>query len=65
MFLDEKGRIAVISQVPAADGPGMGMGMCPIGMGVRCGWYGAMTTKLTLVDSAQLKVTGEIYLPGS
>jgi hypothetical protein len=64
MFLDEKSRIAVISQVPPADGPMVGAGMCPIGMGVMCGFYGPMTTKLSLVDSA-LHLTGELYLPGS
>jgi hypothetical protein len=64
MFLDEKGRIAVISNVPPADGPRVGGGMCPIGMGGMCGHYGPMTTKLTLVDPAQLQVSGELYLPG-
>src|SRR5438067_6510487 len=38
MFLDEKGRIAVISQVPPTDGPMVAGGMCPIGMGVMCGF---------------------------
>ncbi|HEX9576474.1 MAG TPA: beta-propeller domain-containing protein, partial [Myxococcales bacterium] len=61
MFLDEKSRIAVISQVPPADGPMVGAGMCPVGMGVSCGFYGPTTTKLSLVDSA-LHLTGELYL---
>ena len=64
MFLDDKGRIAVVSLVPPADGPSLGMGMCPVGMGGLCGSYGATTTKVTLVDAAQLQVVAELYLPG-
>jgi hypothetical protein len=65
MFLDEKSRIVVISQVPPTDGPMVGGGMCPVGMGYRCGYYGAMTTKLTVVDAVDLHVVSELYLPGS
>ena len=69
MFLDDKGRIAVLSQVPPADtGTGIGMGLCPVGMDFRCGYWGPMTTKLTLVDArdaAHLAVSGEMWLPGS
>jgi hypothetical protein len=30
-----------------------------------CGYYGLMTTKLTVVDGAQIRVAAELYLPGS
>jgi len=69
MFLDDKGRITVFSEVPPADPSiGIGMGLCPVGMGFRCGYWGPMTTKLTLVDArdaAHLAVSGEVWLPGS
>src|SRR5260370_30543576 len=68
MFLDGKGRITVFSEVPPADPSiGIGMGLCPVGMGFRCGYWGPMTTKLTLVDArdaAPLAGSGEVWLAG-
>lgn len=75
MYLDEKDRVVVFSSVYTqyegfSDGGARGSGGADIACaGINgCGSYYGNTTKVTVVDVADLanlKVTGEYYLPGS
>ncbi len=76
MFLDEKNRVVVFSSVYSKydgfiEGSSGGVGAadiaCAPGFGL-CGSYYGNTTKVTVIDVADIanmKVTGEYYLPGS
>src|SRR5438034_260346 len=43
---------------------GISPALCPIGMGMMCGYWGASTTKLTVVGAEKLEVLSEAWLPG-
>ena len=72
MYLDEKNRVVVFSQVYTkydgfAENGGNSGGVAPCAADT-CGYYYSNTTKVTVVDVADLanpKVQAETYLPGS
>ncbi len=77
MFLDEKNRIVVFSQVylpyetsnvGATDGSGGAARSSDIAcLGLGCGYYSGNTTKVTVIDVADIfqpRVKNELYLPG-